>query len=142
MIFSTISCNKKTLEIGKVEVWDLALNHDNQVIKFYFQGLQLLDVNYKIYLYNYANGDTTDLELKNNEGYDTKFITLKSSLLIINSIKVDIQNVNMITIMKNYGLKYCIVSFDKLNSKINVHITFRNSPPNLYIQGDKYLLKK
>lgn len=142
VIFATISCNKKSLEIGKVEVWDLALNHDNQEIKFYFLGLQSLGVNYKVYLSNHAIGVTTDLELENHEGYDSKFITLKSSLLLINSIKVDINNINLITIRKNYGLKYCLIFFDEINSKINVHITFRNSPPNLYILGDKYLLNK
>ena len=137
-----ISCNSEKLEIGKVEVWDLAANLHNEEVKFYFLGLQSLDVDYKIYLSNHANGDITELELENSEGYDTQFITLKSSLLIINSIKVDIQNVNMTTIRKNYGLNYCTVSFDKLNSKIDVLIVFRNSPPNLYILGDKYKLNK
>ncbi len=137
-----ISCNSEKLELGNVEVWDTAMNLHNEEVKFYFLGLQSLGVDYKIYLSNHANDDITELELDNNEGYDTKFITLKSSLLTINSIKVDIQNINMITIRKDYGLKYCIVLFDELNSKIDVHIVFRNSPPNLYILGDKYKLNK
>lgn len=141
IIFSEISCNNNTLEIGKVEVWDLAMNLHNEEVKFYFLGLQSLGVDYKIYLSNHANGDITELEFENMEGYDTKFITLKSSLLIINSIKVDIQNINMITIRKDYGLKYCTVSFDELNSKIDVNIVFRNSPPNLYMMENQYLLK-
>jgi|GEM_PF-1606800 len=137
-----LSCNDEKLEIGKVEVWDLAANLHNEEVKFYFLGLQSLGNEYEIYLSEHLSGKKTEIELESIDGYDIKFITLKSLQLMMNTLKVDIQKNNVITINKNFGLEFSTISFNEIDSKIDVKIIFRNSEPNLYMIGDKYKLNK
>lgn len=127
LLFITLSCIDEKLELGEVNISNLSANLENDTLVFYFLGLDKTDPLYEIYLQNYSTKKISNIKISQSIEYNYKTLVLSSSELILNKLKIKIKGLKPITIHRNYGQKYCVVTFEKKNNIINLYIYFSNS---------------